>query len=446
VIFFIEISRAAAAADGRDTSGDKVITRGVRASPGRVDGIGLVLYPVALGAADTRARGPAPHERFACYTFSPMRTRRLLLNVAVLAGLLAARMACPQAASQSTASPLAAPEEKHLRNVRQLTFGGSNAEAYFSANGKRLIFQATRDNLQCDQIFTMNVDGTEQKMVSTGRGRTTCGYIFPHKDKILYSSTHLADAACPPRPDYSKGYVWALYPGYDIFTDEDVLTSKINDCALMKHKANVDPCAPKRLTTTPGYDAEATISEDGKKIVFTSLRNGDLDIYSMDANGKHVKQLTHELGYDGGPFFSADRKWIVYRAYHPKTEQEIAEYKELLKQNQIRPTTLEIWMMKADGSGKRQLTNLNAASFAPSFFPDGKRIIFATNLGSTGGMGNFELYAIDVDGTGLERITFSDGFDGFPMFSPDGKQLVWISHRNGKAQRETNVFIADWVP
>ncbi len=373
-----------------------------------------------------------------------MQNRRLFLNFALLAGMLAPRIAFAQAASP-TASQLAMPEEKHLRNVRQLTFGGSNAEAYFSADGKRLIFQSTRDNLQCDQIFIMNVDGTDQRMVSTGKGRTTCSYIFPHKDKILYSSTHLASAECPPRPDYSKGYVWAVYPGFDIFTAEGVLASTINDCALRKHKANVDPCAPKQLTTTPGYDAEATISEDGKKIVFTSMRNGDLDIYSMDANGKHVKQLTHELGYDGGPFFSKDRKWIVYRAYHPKTEQEIAEYKELLAQNTIRPTTLEIWIMKADGSGKRQLTNLNAASFAPSFFPDGKRIIFATNMGSTGGMGNFELYTINVDGTGLERITYYDGFDGFPMFSPNGKQLVWISHRNGKAPRETNVFIADWV-
>ena len=355
-----------------------------------------------------------------------MKTRRLLRNLALLAGVLNSHLAFTQVANPS-ASQLAMPEERHLRNVRQVTFGGSNAEAYFSADGKRLIFQSTRDNLQCDQIFIMNADGTDQKMVSTGKGRTTCSYIFPHNDRILYSSTHLASAECPPRPDYSKGYVWAVYPGFDIFT------------------AKLDGSDLKQLTATPGYDAEATISEDGKKIVFTSMRNGDLDIYSMDADGKHVKQLTHELGYDGGPFFSKDRKWIVYRAYHPKTEQEIAEYKELLAQNTIRPTTLEIWIMKADGSGKRQLTNLNAASFAPSFFPDGKRIIFATNVGSTGGMGNFELYTINVDGTGLERITYYDGFDGFPMFSPDGKQLVWISHRNGKAPRETNVFVADWV-
>jgi TolB protein len=365
-----------------------------------------------------------------------MNVPRTLLTIFFLAAPIAWTQAPTPPHSAATDSgtpqpkvgPLQTAEEKHLRNVRQLTFGGSNAEAYFSADGKKLIFQSTRDNLQCDQIFTMNADGTDQKMVSTGKGRTTCSYIFPHKDKILYSSTHLAGTACPPRPDFSKGYVWAVYPGFDIFT------------------AKLDGSDLKQLTTTPGYDAEATISEDGKKIVFTSLRNGDLDIYTMDADGKHVKQLTHELGYDGGPFFSSDRKWIVYRAYHPKTDQEIADYKELLKQNLIRPTTLEIWIMKADGSDKRQLTNLNAASFAPSFFPDGKRIIFSTNMGSTGGMGNFELYAINVDGTGLERVTFSDGFDGFPMFSPDGKQLVWISHRNGKSPHETNVFLADWVP
>ena len=291
----------------------------------------------------------------------------------------------------------------------------------------------------------MNVDGGDQRMVSTGKGRTTCSYIFPHQDKILYSSTHLGDPACPPRPDYSKGYVWAVYPSFDIFTQEGIFPEWINDCGLKKHKPSEYPCGPTQLTKTPGYDAEATISEDGKKIVFTSLRNGDLDIYTMDADGKDVKQLTHELGYDGGPFFSPDRKWIVYRAYHPKTEQEIAEYKDLLKQNLIRPTTLEIWIMKAGGSGKRQLTKLNAASFAPSFFANGKRIILSSNVGSTGGMGNFELYAINTDGTGLERITYSDGFDGFPMFSPDGKKLVWISHRNGKAPRESNVFIADWA-
>jgi TolB protein len=349
-------------------------------------------------------------------------TRLFILAITLIS------VAVGSTAQTNVATDLATPQETHLSNVRQLTFGGQNAEAYFSADGKKLIFQSSHGDVKCDQIFTMNINGSDQRMVSTGKGRTTCSYFYPDGKRILFSSTHLASADCPPRPDFSKGYVWALYQGYDIFT------------------ANPDGTDLKRLTTTPGYDAEATISNDGKKIVFTSVRNGDLDIYSMDANGKHVKQLTHELGYDGGPFYSPDGKWIIYRAYHPKSEKEISEYKELLQQNLIRPTSLEIWIMKADGSGKRQITNLGAASFAPSFFPDGKRIIFSSNQGSTGGMGNFELYAISLDGTNLERITVSEGFDGFPMFSPDGTKLVWASNRNAKAPHETNIFIADWRP
>ena len=350
----------------------------------------------------------------------------LLACVAVALGSLTA-------ISAQTAPPdLATPQEKHLRNVRQLTFGGQNAEAYFSADGSKIIYQTAHGDVKCDQIFIMNADGSDQHVVSTGKGRTTCSFFYPDGRKILYSSTHLASQDCPPRPDFSKGYVWALYPGYDIFT------------------ANPDGSDLKQLTTTPGYDAEATISTDGKKIVFTSLRNGDLDIYSMDASGRNVKQLTRELGYDGGPVFSPDRKWIVYRAYHPATDTEKKEYKALLAQNVIRPTSLEIWLMKANGSGKRQVTNLGAASFGPAFSPDGQRIIFSSNYDpaahSTGGMGNFELYMVNRDGGNLERITFSDGFDGFPMFSADGKHLVWASNRNAKAPHETNVFIADWVP
>lgn len=324
---------------------------------------------------------------------------------------------------------LRTPQEKHLGNVRQLTFGGQNAEAYFSADGKRLIFQSNREGRGCDQIYIMNADGSDVHLVSTGKGRTTCAYFFPDSKHILYSSTHLAGPECPPPPDMSKGYHWAIYPGYDIFT------------------ADPDGSNLKQLTHTPGYDAEATISPDGKKIVFTSVRDGDLDIYTMDANGRNVKRLTTELGYDGGAFFSPGGKWIVYRAYYPKTEKEMEEYRRLLKLNLIRPTTLELWMMRADGTGKRQLTNNGAANFAPFFFPDGKRIIFSSNLDSPGGgMGNFELYAINLDGTGLERITYSDGFDGFPMFSPDGRKLVFASNRNAKAPHETNIFIADWAP
>ena len=351
-------------------------------------------------------------------------------RVALVASVALAFLA-PRASAQNSApagSPAASSEAKHLRNIQQLTFGGQNAEAYFSPDGAKLIFQSTREPYKCDQIFTMNLDGTDQRIVSTGKGRTTCSYFFGGGKRILYSSTHLGSPDCPPKPDYSKGYVWAIYTSFDIFT------------------ANADGSDVRQLTTTNGYDAEATLSTDGKKIVFTSIRNGDLDIYTMDPDGTNLKQLTNELGYDGGPFFSPDGKLIVYRAHHPKTEQEIRDYKELLAQNLIRPTYLEIWLMHSDGSNQRQITDLGAASFAPSFFPDGKRIIFASNVGSTGGMGNFELYAVDLDGKNLERITFTDGFDGFPIFSPDGKKLAWVSGRNGKVPHETNIFVADWVP
>ena len=346
----------------------------------------------------------------------------------ILALLLAFAATPLLAVGQANVPDFATPQEKHLKNVRQLTFGGQNAEAYFSADSKKLIFQSTRDNLQCDQMFTMNIDGSDVRMVSNGKGRTTCGYFYPDGKTIVYSSTYVADTQCPPRPDFSKGYVWAVYPGFDIFA------------------ANPDGSGLMQLTDSPGYDAEATISPNGKHIVFTSVRNGDLDIYTMNADGRHVKQLTHELGYDGGPTYSPDGKWIVYRAYHPKGEKEITEYKDLLAQNLVRPTSLEIWIMKASGRHKRQITHLGAASFAPAFSHSGRRIIFSSNLGSTGGMGNFELYVVDLNGNHLEQITYSPGFDGFPMFSPDGQKLVWASNRNAKAPHETNIFIADWAP
>jgi Tol biopolymer transport system component len=328
-----------------------------------------------------------------------------------------------RASSQTT--DLALPQEKHLRNVKQLTFGGENAEAYFSADGQKLTFQSTRDGHECDQIYTMNIDGSDVRMVSNGDGRTTCSYYFPNGKRILYSSTHLGSKQCPPKPDFSKGYVWAVYDTFDIFT------------------ANTDGSDLKQLTSAPGYDAETTISRTGK-LAFTSKRDGDLDIYTMDANGKNVKRLTNELGYDGGPFWSYDGKQIVYRAYHPQTEKEKTDYIALLKQNLIRPTTLEIMVMNADGSNKRQVTHLNKASFAPYFFPDDKRIIFASNYADPKGR-DFDLYMVKTDGTGLERITYNDTFDGFPMFSPNGRKLVFASNRHGGRPGETNIFIADWV-
>ncbi|NOZ93519.1 MAG: hypothetical protein GXP47_02115 [Acidobacteria bacterium] len=317
------------------------------------------------------------------------------------------------------------PREIHFSKLHMLTDGGENAEAYFSFDGKRLIFQSTRPPFHCDQIFSMGIDGSDLKLVSAGKGRTTCAYYYPDGRHVLYSSTHLAGDACPPPPDHSQGYVWALYPSYDIF------------------RADADGKNLVRLTDTPGYDAEATISPRGDRMVFTSMRDGDLDIYTMNLDGTDVRRLTDALGYDGGPFFSPDGSKIVYRAYHPTSKEEIDDYTSLLRRNLIRPTTLEIWVMNADGSDKRQITHLNAASFAPFFHPSGKKIIFSSNHGDPRGR-EFDLWMVNLDGTGLERITYSKGFDGFPMWAPDGKTFVFCSNRHDSAPHETNVFVTTW--
>ncbi|HEX8338216.1 MAG TPA: hypothetical protein VF621_15975, partial [Pyrinomonadaceae bacterium] len=353
-----------------------------------------------------------------------MSTKKLF-PLALLFSFSAAAFSAGQSPASKT-SPGELPSERRLRNVKQLTDGGENAEAYFSGGGDRLIFQSKRAGAECDQIYTMRADGSDVRMVSTGKGRTTCSYFFPRGGRILYSSTHLASEKCPPPPDFSRGYVWAVYPSYDVFT------------------ARADGSDVRRLTQTDGYDAEATVSADGRKIVFTSMRDGDLDIYTMDADGRNVKRLTSELGYDGGPFFSRDGKRIVYRANHPKTPEQTGRYKKLLAENLIEPNALEIWVMNSDGTGKRQVTDLGVASFAPYFLPDGRRIIFSSNHPNIRGR-DFNLFVVNVDGSGLEQVTFNDTFDGFPMFSPDGRKLVFASNRNAAARGDTNVFIADWV-
>ena len=323
--------------------------------------------------------------------------------------------------------PLRDPREIHLAGVKQLTFGGQNAEAYFSADGRRLTFQSTHPPFGCDQIFTMNLDGTGLKLISTGQGRTTCSFFFPNQSGLIYSSTHLAGSACPPKPDYSKGYVWPIYPDYDIF------------------RVNLDGSGLARLTDSPGYDAEAAISPDGKRIVFTSMRDGDLELYAMNADGTHVRRLTHAKGYDGGAFFSSDGTKIVYRAYHPKAGPETREYEALLKLGLTRPSRMELFVMDADGSNQRQVTDNSAANFAPFLHPNGRQIIFSSNLHDSTRR-SFALYLMNLDGSGLERVTYGDTFASFPMFSPDGMKLVFASHRNRKLPGEINVFIADWVP
>ena len=318
------------------------------------------------------------------------------------------------------------PAEPHLVNLRMMTDGGENAEAYWSADGTQLIFQSTRADVHpCDEIYTMDVATGATRRVSTGEGRTTCAYFFPDGKRILYSSTHLVAPSCPAPPDRSRGYVWGLYD-YDIFT------------------ANPDGSDLRQLTDSPGYDAEATISPDGTKIVFTSARDGDLDIYTMDADGSNVKRLTDEPGYDGGPFFSPDGTKIVYRAYHPTDSTELADFRGLLAEGLVRPGVLAIYVMNADGSDKRQVTQLSGANFAPFFHPSGQKIIFSSNMDDPTGR-EFDIYMVNVNGTGLERITSSPEFDGFPMFSPNGTKLVFSSNRGSSHPGDTNVFIADWV-
>jgi Tol biopolymer transport system component len=326
---------------------------------------------------------------------------------------------------QTSAPPSLATQERHLRNIRQLTHGGENAEAYFSPDGTHLIFQSTHGGYPCDQIYTMKIDGTDLRRVSTGTGRTTCGYFYPGGKEILFASTHETSKECPPKPSYERGYVWPIYAGYDIY------------------RANADGSNLKPLTRTPGYDAEATIAPDGL-IVFTSVRDGDMDIYSMKGDGSNVKRLTNRPGPDGGPFFSWDGKLVAFRGRPLQPGAELDEYRALLKEALWRPTLLELFVMDRAGGALRQLTKLGGANFAPSWHPDGKRLVFASNVADPKGR-DFDVYMINLDGSGVQRITYNNTFDGFPMFSPDGKHLVFASNRDAKVEGETNVFIADWV-
>jgi len=315
--------------------------------------------------------------------------------------------------------------ETNLENIKQLTFGGQNAEAYFSYDASKLIFQSTRDGNECDVIYTMNSDGTNVEQVSSGNGTTTCSYISPDGKSIIYASTHLSSDDCPPKPDMSRGYVWALYESYDIF------------------KADSDGNNIIRLTDSPGYDAEAVYSPKGDRIIFTSVRTGDLELFIMKPDGSGVEQITDNPGYDGGAFFSIDGEWIVWRASRPEGE-ELADYQNLLKEGLIRPSKLEIYIMNLNDRTPIQLTNNGAANFGPYFLPNMEKVIFASNMDDPKKR-NFELYTVDIKTKEVSRITYNPTFDGFPMFSHDGKKIVFASNRNNSQTGETNIFIADWI-
>lgn len=329
------------------------------------------------------------------------------------------------ASHASVAGTLHDDREVRLSDVRQLTFGGENAEAYWSPDGSELIFQSTHDDLACDQIFRMPIsDPASLTLVSTGMGRTTCAYFSAAGDRVIFSSTHATDEKCPATPDRSRGYVWPIYDSYQIYS------------------AALDGSDLTALTDTPFYDAEATVCPVDGSIVFTSTRDGDLDLYRMDANGANVKRLTDAPGYDGGAFFSRDCSKIVWRASRP-TGQQLEDYQALLAEGLVRPSELEIWVANADGSEARQVTYLGGANFAPYFLPSGDRILFSTNHHDPSGR-EFDIFAVNVDGTALERVTFTEGFDGFPMISPDGERIAFGSNRNQGKPGETDVYVANW--
>ena len=323
-------------------------------------------------------------------------------------------------------------KEANLKDIKQLTFGGDNAEAYFSYDNKHLVFQATNEkwNAPCDQIFYMPVEGFETDqppLLSTGKGRTTCSYFMPDGKSIIYASTHRGNEACPEVPRLMNGkYVWGIFPDFDIF------------------QADLEGNIIKQLTDSPGYDAEATISPDGKKIVFTSTRTGDLELYVMDIDGSNLIQVTDELGYDGGAFFSPDSKKLIFRASRPTSDEDVKIYKDLLKQGLVQPTNMELFVCNIDGSDLAQITKLGGANWGPYFHPSGEKVLFCSNHHSKSGR-QFNIFSINLDGTDVRQITFDEAFDAFPMFSHDGKKLVFSSNRNNGGTRDTNVFIADWV-
>lgn len=367
-----------------------------------------------------------------------MRYVKIFLSLFIIPVILLVasfRNAEPVSVSKTNSDSLHYADELNFKNIQQLTFGGDNAEAYWSFDGKFIVFQRTdpKNGILCDQIFIGKVPSKEgekfePKLVSTGKGRTTCAYFMKDNKHIVYASTHLGGDECPPLPDrakYGNKYIWPVYASFDIFVSD--LNGKI----------------VKQLTNNPGYDAESTISPDGKTMVFTSTRDGDLELYLMDLKTEKVTRITHTLGYDGGAWFSPDGKKLLWRASRPKTAEGIKEYKDLLAEGLVAPTNMEVWIANADGSDAKQITNLGQANWAPNFMPDG-RVIFCSNHEYKRGF-PFNMYTMNADGSNIQKVSRDKGFDAFPMFSPNGKKIIFSSNRNNGGTRDTNVFIADWV-
>ncbi len=347
--------------------------------------------------------------------------------------------------AQDSAAVPAIVGETHLRNVRQLTFGGQNAEAYWSADGRHITYQTRQPAYPDEQIFVMDADGRNKRLVSTGKGRCTCSYYSPDGRFIFFSSTHARNEGAQAPVDMSKGYVWAINPDYEMYRVGARTTTggQVPSASGLKPASGND--AMRKVINRPGfYVAETTIAPNGHYMAWTSDFEGDLEIYRSNLDGSNTVRLTHEVGYDGGPFVSWDSKLIAYRRDSFTDDKQIEGYKALLAQHMIRPTKLEIWVMDANGENKRQVTHLACASFAPFIHPDGKRIVFSSNYGDPKGR-EFDVFICNLDGSNLERVTKSPQFDGFPMFTRDGKKIVFASDRFSKVKGETNVFVADWV-
>lgn len=327
--------------------------------------------------------------------------------------------------------PLVYKSEKHFKNMQQLTFGGDNAETYWSFDNKKFVFQRKNkeDGINCDQIFIADVPKAGEKfdfkMISTGKGRTTCSYFLQGDTTVIWASTHLKHENCPPEPDRTNGYVWPMYPEFEIFISD------------------LEGNNLEQLTDNNFYDAEATTSPTENKIVYTSTKSGDIELYILDLTTKEEIQITTELGYDGGAFFSPDGKKILWRSSRPKTEAEIKKYKDLLAKDMVEPSDMELFVCNIDGSEKKKITDLGGANWAPFFHPSGEKIIFCSN--HINKKFPFNLFMINIDGTGLERISYDNTFDSFPMFSPDGKYLVFSSNRQNGGTHDTNIFLCEWV-